>query len=145
RLGLVVSLASLSGAALLAWNRFGLPADSAAFTMAANFSIAGLLGLALAHVYEPGREHTERRLREMAATDTLTGLPNRNLLEATFERLCTAAREDEQALSVLLMDLDHFKRINDIHGHAAGDRVLVDFARRLRAELRDDDFLCRFG
>ncbi|WP_376696238.1 GGDEF domain-containing protein [Wenzhouxiangella sp. EGI_FJ10305] len=145
RLGLTVSLASLSGAALLAWSRFGLPADSAAFTVTANFSLAGMLGLALAHVYERGRERSEHRLREIAATDTLTGLPNRNLLDETFERFCAAARDDHQPLSLLLMDLDHFKHINDVHGHAAGDRALVDFAHRLRSELRDEDFLCRFG
>lgn len=145
RLGLAVSLASFSGAALLAWIRFGLPADSAQFTVAANFSLAGMLGLALAHVYERGRERSEHRLREIAATDTLTGLPNRNLLEETFKRLCATARDDHQPLSILLMDLDHFKYINDVHGHAAGDRALVDFAKRLRSELRDEDFLCRFG
>lgn len=145
QLGLVVSLASFSGAALLAWSRFGLPADSAAFTVAANFSLAGMLGLALAHVYERGRERSEERLREIAATDTLTGLPNRNLLDDTFERFRAAADDDGSSLSILLMDLDHFKQINDVHGHAAGDRALVDFAHRVRSELRDDDFLCRFG
>lgn len=145
RLGLGVSLASLSGAAVLAWSRFGLPADSAAFTAAANFTFAGVLGLALAHVYEQGRERTERRLRELATTDTLTGLPNRQLLEETFERFRVSARDDGQPLSLLVMDLDHFKRINDIHGHAAGDRALTDFAHRLRTELRDEDFLCRLG
>jgi diguanylate cyclase (GGDEF)-like protein len=145
RLGLAVSVASLAGAASLAWVRFGAPADSAAFTAASNFSLAGMLGLALAHVYERGRERNEYRLREIAATDTLTGLPNRNLLDSTFERLRADARDDEQPLSVLLMDLDYFKHINDVHGHAAGDRALVDFATRLQSELRDEDFLCRFG
>jgi diguanylate cyclase (GGDEF)-like protein len=130
---------------LLAWYRFGMPAESTSLTVAANFSLAGMLGLALAHVYERGRERSELRLREMAATDTLTGLPNRNLLEETFERLLAAASHDGGALSILLMDLDHFKDINDAHGHAAGDRALVAFAHRLRSELRDEDFLCRFG
>lgn len=145
RLGLSVSLASLAGAGLLAWGRFGIPADSSAFTVAANFSLAGLLGLALANVYERGRERSEQRLREIAATDTLTGLPNRNLLKTTFERLSAAARDESRPLSILLMDLDHFKHINDVHGHAAGDRALIDFSHRLRSELRDEDFLCRFG
>ena len=145
RLGLAVSLISLSGAALLAWHRFGLAADSAAVTTAANFALAGMLGLALAHVYERGRERNEYRLRELASTDTLTGLSNRNLLQATFERLRASAQFDGQPLSLLLMDLDHFKHINDSHGHAAGDRALTDFADRLRAELREEDFLCRLG
>jgi diguanylate cyclase (GGDEF)-like protein len=144
RLGLAVSLVSLSGAALLAWARFGPPADSAAMTAAANFALAGMLGLALAHVYERGRERNEQRLRELAATDTLTGMPNRKLLRTTFDRLREQAQGDEP-LSVLLMDLDHFKRINDRHGHAAGDRALIEFARRVRIELRDEDFFCRFG
>lgn len=145
RLGFSVSLMSLSGAALLAWSRFGLPADSAALTAAANFTFAGALGLALAHVYERGRERSEQHLRRVAATDPLTGLSNRNLLEETFERLRASAHQAGAPLSILLMDLDHFKRINDIYGHAAGDRALVDFSRRLQSELRDEDFLCRFG
>ncbi len=145
RLGLFVSLASFAGAALLAWFRFGAPIESNSFTVAANFSLAGMLGLALANVYERGRERSERRLREIAATDMLTGLPNRNLLEETFDRLLAASSQDGEPLSILLMDLDHFKDINDAYGHAAGDRALVEFARRLRSELRDRDFLCRFG
>lgn len=145
RSGLVVSVMSLFGAALLAWSRFGLPADSAALAATANFTVAGVLGLALAHVYERGRERSELHLRRVAATDPLTGLSNRNLLEETFARLSASVHQAGEPLSILLMDLDHFKRINDVHGHAAGDRALVDFARRLQTELREEDFLCRFG
>lgn len=145
RLGLALSAISLGGAALLAWLRFGTPATSAGYTVMANFTLAGVLGLALAHVYERSRERNERQLRELAATDTLTGLPNRTTLKSTFQQLKRQADASRQPLSVLLMDLDHFKRINDEHGHAAGDRTLADFAGRLRAELRQDDFLYRLG
>ncbi|HDL84989.1 MAG TPA: diguanylate cyclase, partial [Candidatus Acetothermia bacterium] len=80
-----------------------------------------------------------------AGTDPLTGLLNRrtgvNLLALQWEQ----ARRDHRPLSVALIDLDRFKRINDAHGHKAGDRALIDFVERLRAALRAGDALIRWG
>lgn len=80
-----------------------------------------------------------------AVTDPLTGLLNRragvNLLALQWEQ----ARRDRRPLSVAMIDLDHFKRINDTHGHEAGDRALVDFAVRLQEALRAGDALIRWG
>ncbi len=99
-------------------------------------------------------------LREASTTDPLTGLRNRRYLDsrvASDLQLClrhyTEPRHgnpdrnyDEEAdLLVVLMDLDHFKRINDRHGHAAGDQVLTEFARRLRGVFRESDVLVRWG
>ena len=93
-------------------------------------------------------------LREASLTDTLTGLRNRRYLELRLHddlRLClrrfeaTSLPGPESDLLLMLLDLDHFKRVNDAHGHAAGDAVLVEFAERLRHVFRETDSLVRWG
>jgi diguanylate cyclase (GGDEF)-like protein len=91
------------------------------------------------------REEAERELRQHATTDGLTGLLNRRALEQRAADLLSQARRYHDPLSVLLIDLDHFKQINDRHGHAAGDRALQAFARVLRTCLRQGDLACRYG
>ena len=90
---------------------------------------------------EGGRAEAEQRTR----MDALTGLYNRrHVLDAIAAEL---ARSDRTGVppSVLLLDLDHFRRINDVYGHAVGDRVLSEIARRLRGRLRGYDVLGRWG
>jgi diguanylate cyclase (GGDEF)-like protein len=85
------------------------------------------------------------RLRRRAVTDPLTGVGNRAALRARLDEVVTAAREAGTDTSLLMIDLDHFKALNDRLGHPAGDRVLRQVARLLRAVLRAADFLARFG
>lgn len=82
---------------------------------------------------------------ELAVTDQLTGLHNRRYMETHLSGLMHEAKGDGRALSILITDIDLFKRINDTHGHDAGDRVLQDFAGRLRRHTRGIDLACRFG
>lgn len=99
-------------------------------------------------------------LRELSLTDALTGLRNRRYLELRLDddlRLCLRRFETGDAdgaepkagtgadLLLMLLDLDHFKRVNDVHGHAAGDAVLVQLAQRLRQVFRETDSLVRWG
>ncbi|PMS14650.1 hypothetical protein C0Z18_30860 [Trinickia dabaoshanensis] len=78
--------------------------------------------------------------------DPLTGLPNRELLRDRMDQaIRLASRLDEAFLGVLFVDLDRFKKINDTYGHAAGDAVLVEAAKRLRGCLRDSDTVARLG
>jgi diguanylate cyclase (GGDEF)-like protein len=77
--------------------------------------------------------------------DHLTGAPSRRAFFAVAERACAQARRTPAALSLLLFDVDHFKRINDTHGHAAGDRVLVDIVERTLGVLRHRDYCGRLG
>ena len=84
---------------------------------------------------------TTRTTELQATTDGLTGLNNRRSLENTAHRY----RLDEQAFSVAIADLDHFKKLNDTHGHEAGDRALRLFASVLRSSLRPEDVSGRFG
>lgn len=85
-----------------------------------------------------------RQLEDLVATDELTGLSNRrHFLRLASRELDSLAPNRQHGLA--LIDLDHFKRINDVHGHAAGDRVLQTFAAVARACLRDGDVLARYG
>lgn len=145
RTGMLLSLTGLGAAALIAWYRFGLPETADEMVFAANLLLAAVVVLGLSHVYERGRELTERALQTLAETDTLTGLPNRVLLESTFDTFSARARRNGTPLTLLLLDLDHFKKINDSHGHSAGDEVLSTAAELMRRRLRGSDFLCRLG
>ncbi|WP_338662200.1 EAL domain-containing protein [Pararoseomonas sp. SCSIO 73927] len=91
------------------------------------------------------RSRLSERLRWLANFDGLTGLPNRALLGDRLELAFAAARRDGTHLTVLAMDLDHFKEVNDALGHAAGDEVLRVVAGRLRDCLRATDTLARVG
>ena len=82
---------------------------------------------------------------QTATRDALTGVGNRVALEITGEREIAIARRTNQPTTILVLDIDHFKRINDRYGHSAGDRVLVETARRLRENCRESDSVFRFG
>lgn len=87
----------------------------------------------------------DKQITHMALHDALTGLPNRVLLEDRIKIAVPLAGRADQMVGVCFIDLDHFKVINDSLGHKAGDRLLVAFANRLRAELRIGDTLARWG
>jgi diguanylate cyclase (GGDEF)-like protein len=84
-------------------------------------------------------------LAEQATTDPLTGIANRRLLDDELGRMIAQAHRYGLPLSVVLMDLDHFKAVNDEHGHDTGDRVLVETVERVEASVRDADLLGRWG
>lgn len=82
---------------------------------------------------------------ELAVMDALTGLHNRRYLEACLPDVVDAAVNRGKFLSVLTLDVDFFKSVNDTYGHDAGDRVLQELAGRLRSSLRSSDLVCRAG
>ena len=111
-------------------------------------AVALLLGLALAGllaglVVQQRREG--RRLRRLALTDALTGLANRREILRLGQAAFADARRDGTPLAVVALDLDHFKRVNDVHGHGTGDAVLQGVARAFTAALRPGDRLGRSG
>ena len=83
--------------------------------------------------------------RHQAGLDPLTQLPNRDAMVRNMTQLMQAATEQEKVLSVLLMDIDHFKRVNDQYGHLAGDLVIQMVARILKLQLREGDVVARYG
>ncbi|WP_455231572.1 putative bifunctional diguanylate cyclase/phosphodiesterase [Geopseudomonas aromaticivorans] len=91
------------------------------------------------------RKRFESELAYNASHDVLTGLPNRSLLEDRLLQGCQIARRYSRELAVMLIDLDGFKPINDTLGHAVGDKVLVEVAQRMGAQIRPGDTLARLG
>jgi two-component system cell cycle response regulator len=94
--------------------------------------------------YQRLRENYERSLA-MALTDPLTGAYNRRYLDIHLPRLFDRARHAQRPLSVIMLDIDHFKKINDTHGHPAGDSVLAELVLRLNRNLRSFDLVTRMG
>lgn len=86
-----------------------------------------------------------RQLEEMALTDPLTGLPNRRAIEFWANRQLSAAVRHDFPIWVIMADLDHFKKINDTHGHDAGDNVLKSFAEILKSNTRRSNICGRLG
>jgi two-component system cell cycle response regulator len=89
--------------------------------------------------------HTLDNSLELAVTDTLTGLHNRRFMTSQAGALVQRASEGGEPVSALLVDIDHFKRINDTFGHDVGDEVLKEFALRLATNVRGVDLACRYG
>jgi diguanylate cyclase (GGDEF)-like protein len=97
------------------------------------------LSLALANL------RLKETLRTQSIRDPLTGLFNRRYLEVSLERELQRSARRSQTLAVLMLDIDHFKRFNDSHGHEAGDALLAQFAEVLQRAARSEDIACRYG
>ncbi|MDQ6639398.1 MAG: GGDEF domain-containing protein [Pseudomonadota bacterium] len=87
----------------------------------------------------------EREARLQALHDSTTGLPNRDLFDSRLEQAISMAKRQGWTLAVMFFDLDRFKAINDTYGHAAGDVVLLEVAKRLQQHAREEDTVCRNG
>ena len=107
-------------------------------------AICALISVALGFVYMT-MERAERLNFELAMKDTLTGLSNRRAINDELQRAVAQAQRQGQLLGVLMLDIDHFKRVNDSYGHQAGDVVLRSVAQLLRGRLRAQDQIGRFG
>src|SRR5882724_3840033 len=115
-----------------------------AFILSAGFMIYGFRRYRDLAREIKARIEAEEEARNLARHDPLTGLPNRRFFEAKLDECLHAVGAGEQ-LAVLMLDLDGFKAVNDIHGHAAGDKALSEFAHRVSVMLRADAFLARLG
>ncbi|MFK7915802.1 MAG: putative bifunctional diguanylate cyclase/phosphodiesterase [Pseudomonadales bacterium] len=87
----------------------------------------------------------EETIRHQAYHDSLTGLPNRLLMNDRIRHAITLASRNQRTLTLLFMDLDHFKSVNDRLGHEVGDKLLIQVSQRLGARLRASDTICRLG
>ena len=104
----------------------------------------GLLSRALYRLSRH-RQQSERKLQRQATTDVLTGAWNRRMFEDFLPAALARSGRSGEAVAVAFLDIDHFKDINDTHGHAAGDAVLVEFAHRLAAAVRAADTVARLA
>jgi len=96
-----------------------------------------------ARIEEIGR--LQVALQELAVRDSLTGLYNRRYLDETLEREVSRARREGNPLSLVMLDIDHFKKVNDTYGHQVGDEALRMLASTLLADIRAEDVACRYG
>ncbi|HKJ39523.1 MAG TPA: diguanylate cyclase [Anaerolineales bacterium] len=97
------------------------------------------------HIQMKEIEQLQETLREQARRDPLTGLYNRRYLSESLQQELSRARRARRSVSVIIMDIDHFKKINDTHGHQIGDKFLLEIANLLSTHTRDFDFACRYG
>jgi len=107
--------------------------------------VAGLVGYLLVREMASRIVESEELLRTAATTDTLTGLANRRAVLARLDDEFARAKRTGSTMGVIMMDVDHFKRVNDSLGHAAGDTVLRELAQRLVGALREYDVIGRVG
>jgi len=96
-----------------------------------------------ARIEEIGR--LQVALQELAVRDSLTGLYNRRYLDETLDREVSRARREGSPLSLVMLDIDYFKRVNDTYGHQVGDEALRMLAATLQADIRTEDVACRYG
>jgi len=97
------------------------------------------------HRYEEKLRHNLHLSLQMAVTDALTGLYNRRYMETHLQILTQRAKQEDRPISLLMIDIDFFKNINDAHGHDAGDRILKQFSAGISRNIRGIDLACRFG
>lgn len=103
------------------------------------YAIADAMSLALSNIA------LREKLRAQALRDPLTGLYNRRYMEDALDRFASMADRDGSPLTALMIDLDHFKRLNDEHGHALGDAILSETAATIINNIRPSDVACRYG
>lgn len=112
---------------------------------AMNLLFAAGLVLLFMHQYERGRAHAQKKLMELAATDTLTELPNRGRFQHVLQQSIAEAGRRDSGFALIVLDLDHFKEVNDTLGHDAGDHILYQLAHCLKRGIRSTDFVARLG
>ncbi|WP_353157485.1 GGDEF domain-containing protein [Salinisphaera shabanensis] len=135
----------LSASGVIFFSQYGFELGYTELRSVANVVLVSICIFGFSHVYETSREHAESRLRAMALTDPLTGLPNRARLREVFEAGLSRYERHSAPMALLMLDLDHFKDVNDRYGHDAGDAVLRFVAQVMRARLRPSDMACRIG
>jgi len=134
----MVAAVLVAGAGVAARNMRGAIAEP-------SLAMANFLLVVLFYRLIMRRQDLERRLENLAMTDPLTGLANRRALETALESAVSRAKRHSSDLSVIFMDVDHFKQFNDRFGHKAGDEVLRAVARVVQSSVRVEDVAGRYG
>ncbi len=143
--GLILSLPFMLVGAFIYYLHLGDVGSPKVLIDLLNLVLCAVLMLTFIHVYEQRREEAEQRLVQMAQTDALTGLANRSSFRATLNRTIAECERSSTEFALVIMDIDHFKVVNDTFGHDAGDRVLQSIGLRLTERLRATDSVGRLG
>ena len=142
--GFIITLAFLILATAIFLNRFG-EADAQHPVGVFNILVCMLVIWGFAHYYEAGREKFSSLLINLAERDSLTGLLNRMRFTEVVEAELFNAAVRGHPMGLILIDIDHFKQINDRYGHPVGDRVLVQVAQLMSSLVRKSDYVFRIG
>ncbi|MDZ3992925.1 hypothetical protein PspTeo4_21456 [Pseudomonas sp. Teo4] len=147
-IGALISLVGLGMRALAVLNGTAVEMRYDVSNLKQSISVA--IGTVTVMMYSIGlvlmaKERSEARLQHLALRDVLTGTYNRRAILERFALELDRARDEGSSLAVAMIDIDHFKRINDLHGHLAGDEVLCHCVRELQQRLRLNDSLGRYG
>ena len=147
-IGALISLVGLGMRALAVIN--GTAVEMRYDTSNLKQSISVAIGTVTVMMYSLGlvlmaKERSETRLQHLALRDVLTGTYNRRAILERFAVALDRARGEQRSLAVAMIDIDHFKRINDVYGHLAGDEVLCHCVRQLQQRMRQGDSLGRYG
>lgn len=145
RLGIVLTAVSVFlGLGALGWRVWRQDMD-VHWIILGNFWVCAFAIWAMAHVYEFKRETMVIRLHEMATRDPLTGLLNRRTLIETLNCVLSRARRRLEPVTIVYIDIDEFKLINDTQGHNRGDHILLTVAQAIRSGTRLEDYAFRLG
>lgn len=131
--------------ALCSYSLLGQGQPFASVPQLVSFAITAVITSVFALVFAARGQFQRQQLHQLATIDPLTGIGNRRALETELERAFAEHDRYGAAFGLLVLDLDHFKRINDTFGHKAGDRVLKDFVSIVDSACRQSDRLFRFG
>ena len=113
-----------------------------------SFTVTAILGISVLSRYRKAKLESEelvKKLGEISVTDSLTGIHNRRMLTAGLDEEMRKSYDNYTPLTICLIDIDHFKQINDIYGHVRGDEVLIDLAQLLTEFMTENDILGRYG
>ncbi|MDI9243656.1 sensor domain-containing diguanylate cyclase [Marinobacter sp. CHS3-4] len=143
--GLRLSLPFLIGGCVIYALSLGSFDSAMALIDLLNLVLCAVLMLCFVHIYETRREEAERKLFSVAQTDYLTGLANRASFQSVLTRNVAECHRSGGGFALVIMDVDHFKLVNDTMGHDAGDRALVQIGQLLTERLRNTDFVGRLG
>jgi len=122
-----------------------LAASNVQYALYFNLAVCACVTLLVLALLYISFNRYNKALEEMAATDSLTGLANRHALKLLLDQAMRDAGRHASPLTAILIDIDHFKALNDNQGHLAGDRVLRNLGQMLKSSLRTSDIACRWG
>jgi len=114
-------------------------------TLQLNLAICAIVTLLVVFLHHQTVNFFHDKLANLALQDSLTGIGNRRALGLSFRQMTAQAKRHFEALSILLIDIDHFKQINDRYSHLVGDHVIKQTVKRIQGRLRGEDTLCRWG
>lgn len=143
--GFILTTPFAVAAIILYFTKYPLPSDSAGMIDLLNSVLCGVMIIIFVHLYEARRAAAYDELERQAQTDALTGVASRGVFQQNLERSIQEAERSALPLVLVILDVDHFKRVNDQWGHEAGDQALQHICEGLLLRLRVTDSLARLG